>query len=118
MTYDIGSDGGEAGRETDAVVRYAILGPVRAARGTDELDLGPPKRLALFALLVLRAPGPLTLSEAIDVLWDDEPPASAANVVHRHIGALRRTLEPQLRSRSDARHLVRAADGYRLLVDT
>ncbi|MGW4601105.1 BTAD domain-containing putative transcriptional regulator [Streptomyces sp. NPDC004457] len=117
MTYDIGSDGGEAGRETDAVVRYAILGPVRAVRGTDELHLGPPKRLALFALLVLRAPGPLTLSEAIDVLWDDEPPASAANVVHRHIGALRRTLEPRLRSRSDARHLVRAADGYRLLVD-
>jgi DNA-binding SARP family transcriptional activator len=102
----------------DATVRYSVLGSVRATRGHTELDLGPPKRLALLALLVLRAPGPLTLGEAVDILWDEEPPPSAVNVVHRHIGALRRTLEPDLRSRSHAAHLVRAADGYRLLVDT
>ncbi|MGW0812808.1 BTAD domain-containing putative transcriptional regulator [Streptomyces viridiviolaceus] len=101
----------------DATVRYSVLGTVRALRGDTEIDLGPPKRMALLALLLLRAPGPLTLSEAVDILWDDEPPASAANVVHRHIGALRRTLEPELRSRTHAVHLVRAADGYRLLVD-
>ncbi|MGW0853675.1 BTAD domain-containing putative transcriptional regulator [Streptomyces sp. NPDC002690] len=108
---------GEASREMDATVRYSVLGTVRATRGSDEIDLGPPKRLALLALLLLRAPGPLTLDEAIDILWDDEPPTSAVNVVHRHIGALRRTLEPELRSRTHAAHLVRAADGYRLLVD-
>ncbi|MFF4381807.1 BTAD domain-containing putative transcriptional regulator [Kitasatospora sp. NPDC001547] len=102
----------------DAPVRYSILGAVRATRGTTELELGPPKRLALLALLLLRAPGPITLSEAVDILWDDDPPPSAVNVVHRHIGALRRTLEPGLRSRTEAEHLVRAADGYRLLVDT
>lgn len=102
----------------DATVRYSILGTVRAMRGDTEIDLGPPKRLALLALLLLRAPGPLTLSEAVDILWDEEPPASAVNVVHRHIGALRRTLEPELRSRTHAEHLVRAADGYRLLADT
>lgn len=102
----------------DATVRYSILGTVRASRGDTEIDLGPPKRLALLALLLLRAPGPLTVGEAVDILWDDEPPASAVNVVHRHIGALRRTLEPELRSRTHATHLVRAADGYRLLVDT
>ncbi|MEU6290955.1 BTAD domain-containing putative transcriptional regulator [Streptomyces sp. NPDC046988] len=99
-------------------MRYSILGTVRALRGDTELDLGPPKRMALLALLLLRAPGPLTLSEAVDILWDDEPPPSAANVVHRHIGALRRTLEPELRSRSQAVRLVRAADGYRLPADT
>ncbi|MBE8478035.1 AfsR/SARP family transcriptional regulator [Streptomyces sp. 3R004] len=102
----------------DATVRYSLLGTVRATRGDTEIDVGPPKRLALLALLLLRAPGPLTLGEAVDILWDGESPPSAANVVHRHIGALRRTLEPELRSRSNAAHLVRAADGYRLLVDT
>ena len=102
----------------DATVRYSILGTVRALRDDTEIDLGPPKRIALLALLLLRAPGPLMLSEAVDILWDDEPPASAANVVHRHIGALRRTLEPELRSRTHAEHLVRVAGGYRLLVDT
>ncbi|WP_236655221.1 BTAD domain-containing putative transcriptional regulator [Streptacidiphilus carbonis] len=100
-----------------ANVHYSLLGSVRALRGGTELDLGPPKRLALLALLLLRAPGPMTLSEAVDILWDEEPPVSAVNVVHRHIGALRRSLEPALRSRKDAEHLVRAADGYRLLVD-
>ncbi|MFJ7495184.1 BTAD domain-containing putative transcriptional regulator [Streptomyces sp. NPDC097727] len=98
-------------------MRYSILGTVRALRGDTEIELGPPKRMALLALLLLRAPGPLTLSEAVDILWEDEPPASATNVVHRHIGALRRTLEPGLRSRTHAVHLVRAADGYRLLAD-
>ncbi|MEW2294362.1 BTAD domain-containing putative transcriptional regulator [Streptomyces sp. NPDC006743] len=98
-------------------MRYSILGTVRAVRGEAELMVGPPKRLALLSLLLLRAPGPLTLSEAVDVLWEEDPPASAVNVVHRHIGALRRALEPGLSSRTDAAHLVRAADGYRLLVD-
>ncbi|MFE7750228.1 BTAD domain-containing putative transcriptional regulator [Streptomyces sp. NPDC057428] len=102
----------------DATVRYSILGTVRVLRGDTELEPGPPKRLSLLSLLLLRAPGPLTLSEAVDILWDDDPPPSAVNVVHRHIGALRRTLEPELRSRTQAKHLVRAADGYRLQVDT
>ncbi|MGW3634816.1 BTAD domain-containing putative transcriptional regulator, partial [Streptomyces sp. NPDC005122] len=101
-----------------ATVRYSILGTVQALRGDTELDLGPPKRMALLALLLLRAPGPVPLSDAVDVLWDEEPPASAVNVVHRHIGTLRRILEPGLRSRTHAEHLARAADGYRLLVDT
>ncbi|MFB7600533.1 BTAD domain-containing putative transcriptional regulator [Streptomyces sp. NPDC056160] len=101
----------------DAAVRYSILGTVRAMRGEAELTVGPPKRLALLSLLLLRAPGPLTLSEAVDVLWEDDPPPSAVNVMHRHIGALRRVLEPGLSSRAEAAHLVRAADGYRLLVD-
>ncbi|MGD1217150.1 BTAD domain-containing putative transcriptional regulator [Streptomyces krungchingensis] len=101
----------------DATVRYSILGTVRALRGDTEVDFGPPKRLSLLSLLLLRAPGPVSLSDAVDVLWDDEPPASAVNVVHRHIGALRRILEPGLHSRTDAAHLSRAADGYRLQVD-
>ncbi|MFI5998403.1 AfsR/SARP family transcriptional regulator [Streptomyces sp. NPDC051362] len=101
----------------DQIARYSILGTVRTMRGDAELDLGPPKRLALLALLLLRAPGPVSLSDAVDVLWDDEPPASAVNVIHRHIGALRKILEPGLDSRTNAEHLARAADGYRLLVD-
>ncbi|WP_121715607.1 BTAD domain-containing putative transcriptional regulator [Streptomyces sp. E5N91] len=99
-------------------MRYSILGTVRVTCDGTALELGPPKRMALLALLLLRAPGPLPLSEAVDILWDDDPPPSAVNVVHRHIGALRRTLEPELRSRTKAQRLVRAADGYRLLVDT
>jgi choline dehydrogenase-like flavoprotein len=77
-----------------ATVRYSLLGTVRAQRGDADLELGP-RKLALLALL-LRAPGTLPLHEAVDLLWDTEPPASAVNVVHWHIGELRRTLEPEL----------------------
>ncbi|MFE9248874.1 BTAD domain-containing putative transcriptional regulator [Streptomyces sp. NPDC007088] len=101
----------------DAPVRFSILGTVRVLRGDTELEPGPPKRLALLSLLLLRAPGPLTLDEAVDVLWEAGPPPSAVNVVHRHIGALRRMLEPELRGRTGARRLVRSTGGYRLLAD-
>ncbi|MEU9995414.1 BTAD domain-containing putative transcriptional regulator [Streptomyces sp. NPDC050848] len=97
-------------------MHYRILGPVRVWRGETELALGPPKQQALLALLLARAGQLLTPQEVIDALWE-EPPGSAVNVVHRHVGALRRLLEPELPSRADARRLLRGAGGYRLRVD-
>ncbi|MGW2019902.1 AfsR/SARP family transcriptional regulator [Streptomyces sp. NPDC001927] len=96
-------------------MHYRILGPVRVWRGDTELTLGPPKQQALLALLLARAGQLLTPQEVIDALWE-EPPGSAVNVVHRHVGALRRLLEPELPSRADARRLLRGAGGYRLPV--
>ncbi|MEU7035106.1 BTAD domain-containing putative transcriptional regulator [Streptomyces sp. NPDC046237] len=97
-------------------MRYRILGPVRVWRGDAELTLGPPKQQALLALLLARAGELLTPQEVIDALWE-EPPGSAVNVVHRHVGSLRRLLEPELPSRAAARRLLRGAGGYRLRVE-
>ena len=55
-----------------------------------EIELGPPKQRALLELLLVRAGQPVDLSEIIDVLWGEKPPKSATNVVHRHVGALRK----------------------------
>ncbi|MFE7806648.1 BTAD domain-containing putative transcriptional regulator [Streptomyces sp. NPDC057430] len=97
-------------------MHYRILGPVRVWRGDAELALGPPKQQAVLALLLARAGELLTPQEVIDALWE-EPPGSAVNVVHRHVGALRRLLEPELPSRTAARRLLRGAGGYRLRVE-
>ncbi|MFD7319998.1 BTAD domain-containing putative transcriptional regulator [Streptomyces sp. NPDC059875] len=97
-------------------MHYRVLGPVRVWRGDTELTLGPPKQQALLAMLLARAGELLTPQEVIDALWE-EPPGSAVNVVHRHVGALRRLLEPELPSRAAARRLLRGAGGYRLRVD-
>jgi DNA-binding SARP family transcriptional activator/tetratricopeptide (TPR) repeat protein len=93
------------------------LGPVRAWRDDAELELGPPKQRALLALLLTQAGQPVAVHEILDVLWGQEPPDSAVNVVHRHVGALRRMLEPGLRTSAASRRLVRGSGGYRLDLD-
>ncbi|WP_159775420.1 AfsR/SARP family transcriptional regulator [Streptomyces sp. HM190] len=95
---------------------FSVLGPVRAWREGVELDLGPPQQRATLAVLLVRAKRPVAVAEIADVLWGDNPPVSAANVIHRHIGALRRALEPGLSFRAQGHLLVRGHAGYRLAV--
>ncbi|QKV97406.1 tetratricopeptide repeat protein [Streptomyces sp. NA02950] len=95
-----------------------MLGPVRAWRGADELELGPPKQRALLALLLVRAGQPVALGEIVDVLWAQDPPSSAVNVVQRHVGAVRRMLEPGLPAKAAGSRLVRSSGGYRLNTET
>ncbi|MGW5283156.1 AfsR/SARP family transcriptional regulator [Streptomyces collinus] len=110
----------------DDAVRFAVLGPVRAwraavadppARAERELDLGGPRTQALLALLLLRAGQHVPVPEIVDTLWGSEPPRTAVNAVRRHVGLLRRLLEPGLPARAAGRRLVRGAGGYRLLTD-
>ncbi|MFF5547600.1 AfsR/SARP family transcriptional regulator [Streptomyces olivaceoviridis] len=98
-------------------VRFAVLGPVRVWRGAEELDAGGPQARALLALLLLRAGQPVPVPEIVDVLWGPGPPPTALNVVRRHVGSLRRLLEPGLPARTPGHRLVRGAGGYRLVTD-
>ncbi|MER6462241.1 BTAD domain-containing putative transcriptional regulator [Streptomyces sp. NPDC001228] len=97
-------------------MRFQILGPVRLWRGSTDVKLGPPKQRALLALLLAHAGQPVPLHEIVDALWHADPPATAANVVHRHVAALRRLLEPELVSGTASGRLVRASGGYALQV--
>jgi DNA-binding SARP family transcriptional activator/tetratricopeptide (TPR) repeat protein len=98
----------------DRVVRFALLGPVRAWRGGIEIDLRPRQLRHVMGLLLLRAGRPVTVEEFATLLWGEAPPMRAADIVHRHIGTLRRLLEPDLAYRVQGRWLQRAAGGYRL----
>ena len=98
-------------------IRFAVLGPVRVWRGDAEIVGGPPQQRAILALLLVRAGAPVSMAELIDLLWPTDPPPSAANVVHRYIGMLRRQLEPDLPTRVAGRWLVRQVGSYRLNVD-
>jgi transcriptional regulator with XRE-family HTH domain len=72
----------------------AVLGPVGAWRDGVAVRLGPPGRRAVLALLAL-APGELVRRETImDVLWGEQPPATAAELVAAHVSRLRRVLDP------------------------
>ncbi|WP_416982505.1 AfsR/SARP family transcriptional regulator [Streptomyces sp. T028] len=98
-------------------VRFMVLGTLRVCRGETELDVGGPQERAFLALLLARAGQPVAVSEIVDVLWGAEPPRSAVNVVRRHVGSLRRLLEPGLPARAEGSRLVRDAGGYRLVTD-
>ncbi|GAA2213860.1 BTAD domain-containing putative transcriptional regulator [Nonomuraea monospora] len=96
------------------MVRFTVLGPVRAWRDGVELAAGPPQQRAMLALLLAQAGRPVSLSEIVHVLWGKNPPVSAVNVVHRYVGMVRRLLEPALAVREEGRWLVRDRGGYRL----
>jgi DNA-binding SARP family transcriptional activator len=94
-----------------------MLGPVRAWRGPVELNLGPNQQRSMLALLLLKANHLVSVDDLIELLWEEQPPASAVNVIHKYIGAIRRLLEPELESRAAGRWLTRHGPAYRLAVD-
>jgi DNA-binding SARP family transcriptional activator/Tfp pilus assembly protein PilF len=100
-----------------ADIKLSVLGPVRAWRGETEIDLGPPQQRAILALLLVKAGQPASMAELISLLWPHDPPVSAANVIQRCVGALRRALEPGLAPRANGRWLLRQGGGYRLALD-
>ncbi|WP_229378517.1 BTAD domain-containing putative transcriptional regulator [Streptomyces sp. VRA16 Mangrove soil] len=103
--------------EPEKAVRFSLLGPVRAWRAEEELQLGPRQQRMLLAALLAAAGRPVSVKELVDLLWEGDPPASAVNSIHRYVGAVRRLLEPGLPARSSGRWLVREAGRYLLRVD-
>ena len=98
------------------MLTFTVLGPVTAARDGHPVELGPPQQRAVLALLLAKAGKPAGQSELIDLVWGERAPTSAANLVHRYVGALRRALEPGLTARSQGELLTRQAGGYELHV--
>ena len=96
-------------------VLFSVLGPVRARRGQAELDLGPNQQRAILGLLLVRANRLVSIDDLIELLWAQDPPGSAVNVIHKYIGAIRRLLEPDLEARSGGRWLARQGAAYRLI---
>ena len=94
-------------------LRLQILGPLRAWYDDVELNTSPHQQSRLLALLLAREGRPISVTGLIDLLWGSEPPASAVNVIHKYIGALRRLIEPDLPLRSTGAYLIRHGSAYR-----
>ncbi|WP_426403058.1 AfsR/SARP family transcriptional regulator [Streptomyces sp. R-07] len=74
-------------------MRIDLLGPVRALRGEVPVALGPVRRQAVLAALVLRAPGFVTYRQLLDDVWGAEPPGTGHRVLPSYVYALRRALD-------------------------
>jgi class 3 adenylate cyclase/DNA-binding winged helix-turn-helix (wHTH) protein len=60
--------------------------------GGEAVALGGAQQRAVLALLLLRAPEPVSLDRLTDELWGERPPASAAHAVQVYISGIRKVL--------------------------
>lgn len=71
--------------------RFTLLGPLTVRRGAEPLPLGPVKRRAMLATLMLRANDPVSIDRLTEAVWDS-PPVSAVANLRTHATALRQLL--------------------------
>ena len=76
------------------MVEFRILGALEAVAGREELSLGSVQQRAVLALLLVRAPEPISRDRLIDELWGERPPASAAHAVQVYASGIRKALRP------------------------
>ncbi|SNT54241.1 Transcriptional regulatory protein, C terminal [Actinacidiphila glaucinigra] len=93
-------------------LRLQILGPLRIWRDGVELDAGPRQQSYLLAVLLARAGKPISTSELVDLIWAEDVPASAVNILQKYVGALRRLFEPVLPVREAGSFLHRRGSSY------
>lgn len=71
-------------------VKFCVLGPLRAEVGNTVIDLGPPQRRAVLALLLIHANRIVTTETLCDLLWQSgRLPRSARQAIHVHVCDLR-----------------------------
>ncbi|MEV4436268.1 BTAD domain-containing putative transcriptional regulator [Streptomyces sp. NPDC049585] len=91
-------------------LRVSVLGPLRAWRDGQPLDLGHLRQQAVLAALVLCQGRTVSRQELLDGVWGQEPPNT--NVVPVYVYRLRKALHPA--GGPDA-VIARDRSGYRLL---
>ncbi|MBL7257389.1 BTAD domain-containing putative transcriptional regulator [Paractinoplanes lichenicola] len=92
-----------------ANVRVSVLGPVRAWIAEHEIELGPARQRAVFAVLAAHAGRVVGRDELITAIWGDSAPATAVGSIYTYVSGLRRALDPA--------NLSTGSGGYQLRVD-
>ena len=90
-------------------MEYGVLGPLRVSVDGEELPVAGQRLQGLLARLLLEHGRPVATERLIDDLWGDEPPATARQTLHVHIGRLRRLLPAD---GPDGSPLAKEASGY------
>ncbi|WP_405471461.1 AfsR/SARP family transcriptional regulator [Streptomyces canus] len=92
------------------LLRFEVLGPLRSWRGGAPLKLGPVKRQAVLAALLLRQGAVVSHERLLDAVWGEEPPAGGHKVLPTHVNSLRRVLDPE--GTPPAESVIRSGKGW------
>jgi DNA-binding SARP family transcriptional activator len=87
-----------------------VLGPLQAWRDGAPLALGPLKRQAVLAALLLRQGAVVSHEQLLDSVWGSEPPASGHKVLASHVNPLRRALDAE--GTRPAESVIRSGKGW------
>ncbi|MDQ4069943.1 MAG: AAA family ATPase [Actinomycetota bacterium] len=99
-------------------MRFGLLGSLTAFDDDGRsLDLGGNQSRTVLAVLLAAAGRVVTAESLVDILWGEDPPASAPGTLQSYISRLRRELEPGRGRGEEARLLRWEPPGYRLAVD-
>ncbi|MBA3801678.1 MAG: AfsR/SARP family transcriptional regulator [Acidimicrobiia bacterium] len=94
--------------DTGSLPEYAVLGALRVSLGGRQLDLGPPQRRAVLAVLLCGARSVVTTTRLVECVWGDEVGDAVLASLHAHVSRLRRELGRPA--------IVRFAHGYELRI--
>ncbi|MET9118786.1 BTAD domain-containing putative transcriptional regulator [Streptomyces longwoodensis] len=85
-----------------------LLGPVEVSSAGRRLPLNGARPTAILAALVVHLGEVLSVDRLVDLVWEEDPPATARALVASHVSGLRRAL-----AGTEAEHLVRTrSPGY------
>ncbi|MDT7727434.1 MAG: hypothetical protein QOI21_4010 [Actinomycetota bacterium] len=104
------SDHGFA-RSTSSELRYRLLGPVTARGESGPVRLGGPKQRTVLAALLLNANRVVSEELLTDLLWENDPPASARGQLQVRVWELRKLLGRSVIVRSEPGYLIDVRTG-------
>lgn len=97
------------------MVRFQVLGPLKADLGGRPVRLGGLRQRAVLAVLLIARGRIVSAEQIVSAVWEGSPPPSPTTL-HAYVSELRRALEPDRPARAPARLLVREGPGYALRI--
>lgn len=73
-------------------MEFRVLGPVQCRSGARPLKLAGPRQERILAALLLGADRVVSISRLVDVVWGEDPPATATRQIRNLTTALKRSL--------------------------
>lgn len=96
------------------MMRVCVLGPVEVRASGENVSLGGDRQQAVLAILVAARGQVVSADRLAEQVWNGAPPARAGAGLQVYVSRLRRLLEPERLSRSQAGVLVTEGGGYAL----
>ncbi|MER7576865.1 tetratricopeptide repeat protein [Streptomyces sp. NPDC126514] len=99
-------------------MEHRLLGPVEMRVDGRFVDLGPPQRRLILAVLLTEIGRPVTTETMLDRVWGENPPSRSRSSLHAHVSRIRSvTAEALGESRTELWQLRHFSGGYTLIAD-